>query len=72
MKIRIAVAVNDRGSWNAIGWNSNKEGHESMLRSLALDGLDGDETTNEVVHFVEADVPIPSPLDVKGKICDSP
>ncbi len=60
VRVRIAVAVNARGE---LGVSIAGDGHDQDASECALDMLDllGGEPTLECVHFVEADVPLPTP-----------
>lgn len=64
VKVRIAVAIDSKGNWNACGWPDQKDKGE--MAGIALDSLPGD--PYEVVHWVEADVPIPESLTVQGAV----
>ena len=56
VRVRIAVVVDERGNYNACGWT----GAEDPVR-WARDGMtrDPDGSRVELVHFVEADIPVP-------------
>lgn len=61
MKIRIAVAVDPTGTWNACGWGgpkSNATDKDKM--GLAVEGV-GD---GERRFWIEAEVPDPGPAAV--------
>lgn len=59
VRVRIAVAVNEKGEWNAAG--SNVYGDKDA-RAYALEGLW--ESAGEAVHFIEATLPLPLPQSV--------
>ncbi|MCB9748460.1 MAG: hypothetical protein H6713_00495 [Myxococcales bacterium] len=56
VRVRIAVVVDERGNYNACGWTDA----EDPVR-WARDGMERDPQGSRVqlVHFVEADVPVP-------------
>jgi len=63
--VRIAVAVNAQGAWNAAG---NGRGAEVLGgRDYVLDGLEegGD---GEVIHEVVAEIPVPQGETIEGKV----
>lgn len=64
VKVRIAVAVDERGNWSGFGWPTVLE-HEMLTDALNSDDLGG------VRHalIIEADVPLPlPPKTIKGKV----
>lgn len=64
VKVRIAVAVDERGNWSGFGWPTVRE-HEMLTDALNSDDLGG------VRHalIIEADVPLPlPPQTIKGKV----
>lgn len=63
VRVRIAVAVNEHGHWNASGYFKWNKGE---ARETALEGLD--EPGAETIHYVEADVPIPAPQTIEGTV----
>jgi hypothetical protein len=66
VRVRIAVVVDDKGGWNAAGWNS--AGPQDDI-GAARDGHNPDhEIVSERVHFVEADIPIPEPTTIEGTV----
>lgn len=70
MKIRIAVAVAKDGSWNSQGWcDHGTQRPDSEFRASAAEGLPPDIGDHEYhVVFVEADVPLPTSVTVKGEV----
>ena len=64
MKIRIAVAINDRGEWNACGYH---KWDDKEAIDVAQQGLD-EPADNEQIVFVEVDIPIPQSITVQGKV----
>lgn len=67
VRVRIAVAVDEHGAWASCGW---LRGGDARLTRHALDDLlnvqeQGAESRHVV--FVEADVPLPTPVVVEGK-----
>lgn len=66
-RVRIAVCIDSDGNWVASGWSG---GSEKQLASSAEDyhGLLDDGTYLRVVHWVEADVPVPAAAVVEGRV----
>ena len=66
VRVRIAVAVNDKGQWSASGASNLSEG-ESV--SGALDWLiNAEDGVSESVHFVEAEIPLPASRLIEGQL----
>jgi hypothetical protein len=67
VRIRIACVINNRGEWNALGWKIGSEpGKDDDFTSTeALDPAD-----LEVLHWIEASVPIPTipSLTIEGEV----
>ncbi len=65
VRVRVAVSLGYHGEWcyGAIGWSD-------MTDSVAIDqAVDvGDVANVRAVHFIEADIPIPEPTVVEGKV----
>jgi hypothetical protein len=61
MKIRIAVAINEKGEWNACGWNGATD-NEKM--DIALDIIAG--IAKE--FFVTAEIEPPKPEEITGTV----
>ena len=71
-KVRIAIAINDKGEWNAFGYHlesRTESDSDTYFKGLALEGLDA-ACFCEMVHFIEAEIPIPEPSTVQGKVVD--
>jgi hypothetical protein len=82
VRVRIAVAVDEKGRWACSGWNepalvalrSNPKDaakQDESDRENAVDELDahfGDGLGTHHVVFVEADVPIPEAQVVQGEV----
>lgn len=70
VKVFIAVAVDQKGNWCANGYGDSDGCHESNERHglQACDGMP-DETDRFVVHWVEADLPLPN--IVEGQVVQS-
>ncbi len=68
VKVRIAVAVDPSGRWNASGWltrdGKNAEG-EAM--DIAIDGVN----EGEAKYWVEAELPIPEPQVFAGNFSEA-
>jgi len=63
VRVRIAVAVTESGCWEAIGYEgSGYSWVADRARSKFLPGVP------LVVHFVEADLPLPASETVDGKV----
>jgi hypothetical protein len=60
VRVRVCVVVDDRGRYNACGWNG---ADDEMLRITTQDGFDPHDIPIrcEHVRFIEADVPLPEP-----------
>lgn len=57
IKVRIAVAVAENGWWQAEGWSrtSEREPDKVLARAAAANLMN----KRTVVHFVEAEIPLP-------------
>lgn len=60
VRVRIAVAVQQDGRWHAAGW---REATDFVKSEIAQEPL-GD----CVVHWIEADVPLPSEATIEGEV----
>ena len=56
VRVRIAVAVNSKGRWHSMGDSDRASTDEFNMEHARLHLGDG---INTMVHFIEADVPIP-------------
>lgn len=64
VKIKIAVAVDPQGNWNASGWKVHgRQPEDREFLSCALEGLDSSE---ESTFWVEVELPVPETQTVKG------
>jgi hypothetical protein len=61
VRVRIAVAVNAKGEWDACGCSSMSD--EDMANEVLCEDSAG-------VVFVTADVPVPEPREVEGEVSD--
>lgn len=63
VRVRIAVAVDEDGYYVAKGWGSaeDEELHEEALADL--DPGTSNPAEPVAVHFIEADVPLPTPAE---------
>lgn len=62
VKVKIAVAVDPDGDWNANGWSSADD--DIMMMDLVVDTLkDG-----EARYWVEAELPVPETQSVQGQV----
>jgi len=60
-RVRIAMAMTQSGQWAAWGCAGSTD---DMQRDIALEGLEDD----AIVHFIEADVPIPTIKLIEGVV----
>ncbi len=70
VKVRIAVAVTSEGEWFPGGYQYKTAGKlvslsDEQASGNAVDGLDSAEYA---VHFIEAEVPLPVSETVQGKV----
>lgn len=62
VRVRIAVRINKEGQWRA---NSSSETYNTFSGIVAAQGLE----IGEVLHWIEADVPIPEePKLIVGEV----
>lgn len=61
VKVRIAVAVDPKGAWNASGWSgaTNK-----VAMDCAVDVVE----SGEARYWLEAELPIPEPQEVQAVV----
>lgn len=73
VRVRIAVAVDVNGEWNASGWSEWDDGDGIVNASDdELKESAGGPMTNAVVRFVEADIPLPlAPQTIHGSVTAS-
>lgn len=64
VRIRIAVAVDQQGHWNASGWS----GEYSPAKDAAIDSALEYCGSGAVLYWVEADLPIPEAVVVQGEV----
>lgn len=62
VRVRIAVAIDAEGRWSATGYAGWKD------EEAAGESLESLDSPCAVVHFVEAEIPLPSSLTLKGQI----
>lgn len=62
VKVRIAVAVDDTGRWQASGWRNQKD---SDAMATAIEFLD---STPEARYFIEAELLVPEVQTIQGTI----
>lgn len=60
VRVRIAVAIGDDGQWNCCGWRGCAD---EDARGIASDTLESEQF---VIHWVEADIPVPQPQTIEG------
>jgi hypothetical protein len=68
-RIKIAVAINEHGEWTAYGdgWDCDPE-PPAREASKWLAEVSHHRAICQVVLFVEADVPIPTPRTIEGTV----
>jgi len=66
VRVRIAVAVDPQGNWNAAGWKVH--GHQPEEREFLFCALEGLDSSEESCFWVEADLPIPEIQTVQGEV----
>lgn len=62
IRVRIALAIDSGGEWNANGWGGQKEPYEpaAMLSAQSLVGEDA------ALYWIEAELPIPREGGARG------
>lgn len=67
VRVRIAVVINNLGDWAATGWykGKDKEVESTAIGSLNAGGV------NEIMYWVECDVPVPESKALKGEVVGS-
>ncbi len=68
VRVRIAVAVNARGELGVALAGDGSDAVDCALEMLDLQ--EGDDPALEAVHFVEADIPLPSPSELIGTVVE--
>ncbi|HYE70361.1 MAG TPA: hypothetical protein VD932_02435 [Aquabacterium sp.] len=70
VRVRIAVAVNERGYWSSCGCGAPEDkpstARDRIMAEAALDELPSEGGENVV--FIEADVPVPEPKTIEGTV----
>ena len=66
IRVRIAVAVSAKGNWCASGWKDSDGAVHG--EDCVFDGIVPSDTSNAIVVFVEADVPLPESVTVEGTV----
>ena len=70
VRVRIAVAVDEKGVWSAAGWaprsGREKDAADTMAR-IARNGVEGGP---HQLHWIEADVPVPTSETIQGRIVE--
>lgn len=61
IKVRVAVAIDPTGAWNASGWSGDTTG-EAM--SLACEGVED----GEARYWLVAELPIPECAEVQAQV----
>jgi hypothetical protein len=67
VRVRIALAVDSKGRWSACGWVGDSgrlddEEYAGHAQESLDSGLD------QLVHFIEADVPLPTSETIQGEV----
>ncbi len=68
VKVRIAVAVDPKGRWYAMGTPSLPRNHDELLETVDMDQCG----PNEALFWVTAELPIPEVLEVEGEVQQTP
>lgn len=63
VRVRIAVAVSDEGDWCARGLSGSQDSDAVDSAFMHLSPA----RSHEAVHWIEADVPIPTPQTIQGE-----
>lgn len=56
VRVRIAVAVDADGAWNASGWSSKNKTYDADAMGCAIENVG----EGEARYWLEADVPLPA------------
>lgn len=64
VKVRVAVAVDPTGKWNASGWNADNGEPVEDAMDIAIEGV-GEGATR---YWLEAELPVPEVQTVTAKI----
>lgn len=64
VKVRIAVAVDLQGHWNAAGWCTAKPPKETDVLNLAIDGVG----QGEKVYWLTAELTLPAQEEVAATV----
>ena len=73
VRVRVAVAVGSTGEAVAdMHLTQSTYDNDTDNSALALDHLAECGVPHGVVHFIEADVPIPEPQTIEGTVVDRP
>ncbi len=67
VKVRIAVAVNSKGEWAACGSDLGRPETDAMRAREGV-GNYASAPKDAIVHFVTAELPIPTPTEVPGEV----
>lgn len=65
VKVRIAVCVNSDGQWAASGWST---ADKDQMEDVASDMLTEFPLGNDTIHYITAEVPLPSSLELRGVV----
>jgi hypothetical protein len=68
VRVRIAVAVSTDGRYSARGWEHDANNSRYDARATAHALYDLESPCVRVVHFVEADVPLPEATTIEGQV----
>lgn len=73
IKVRIAVALDERGVWCAYGCStgSGRQASDEAMEQSVTDMLDTSRGRCGV-HYVEAELPVPEPVTVVGTVVAKP
>lgn len=67
VKVRIAVAVDPEGDWNACGWSiDGKKQPDSEITMIARETV----AEGERIYFLEAELDVPEPIVVTPTVAE--
>lgn len=70
VRVRIAVGVDPKGNWQAHGYKGASEADAIGFALEVWDSEIDDHASGVVTHWIEADIPLPAPQTVEGRVTD--
>lgn len=64
VKVKIAVAVDPHGNWNAVGWNEAAKNNPNLPMDLAISSVE----EGEAHYWITAELPIPAAREIEGNV----